>query len=98
MNKRFGRVSRRLLLVIIDILIVFFSCMAVGIIFDFLDVLSISKSFMLTYSTVMAFLVAVGMIATKMYNCIWRYASLADILKCAVVISVVWVLAFVVYF
>ena len=98
MNKRFSRVSRRLLLVIIDILIVFFSCMAVGIIFDFLDVLSISKSFMLTYSTVMAFLVAVGMIATKMYNCIWRYASLADILKCAVVISVVWVLAFVVYF
>ena len=95
MNKRFNRVSRRFLLVIIDILIVFISCLSVGAIFNYLNVLNIDKGFILIYSTVMAFLVALGMIVARMYNCIWRYARLVDILKCAIVTSVIWILSFV---
>ena len=94
MNKHFKFYARKLLLILIDIIIVFVGGVSTYSVFKGLNVVNLPVDVILTFSLAMSLITVIGMLLTGMYRNIWRYASLGEILKCAIVNVVIWVVCY----
>lgn len=95
MNKYFKFYARKLLLILIDFLIVYVGSVSTYGLFQWLSVIKLSPSVVLTFALAMSFVTIIGMLITGMYKNIWRYASLGEILKCAIVNIGIWVVCYI---
>ena len=95
MKKFLGFYKRKVLLFFIDFLIITICCIGVYGAFDVLNFMQLDPLYVMSYSILLALLCVIFMAIFGIYRNIWRFASSAEILKCAVIITVVWAVVFV---
>lgn len=94
MKKLLGVYKRKILLLIIDFFIISICSLAVYISFSFLNFMNLDPYFTVGYSLGFALLCVTFMTFFGVYRNIWRFAGSTELLKCAVVMTCVWVVVF----